>query len=158
MGKVIKKSFISEHMLMNKEIMKELISAIESNDSLKGEKFYEKIIYSISPEKLTSNSFSEFETYGTFTVLKHMEVYRLRDWHSFRYGGDFFDSKKISDEDFEWLSHDFHAISFEKGHEVREDHKNLFDNKEYQNKLTARQMLEVAQQEFKGDSFIESWD
>lgn len=158
MGKVIKKSFISEHMLMRKEIMQELISEIERNESLKGTKFYEKIIYSIPPEKLTSNSFSEFETYGTYTALKHMDAYRLRDWHSFRYGGDFFDSKKIGDEDFKWLSVDFNAISFEKGHEVRDDHKNLFDNKEYQEKLTARQMLEIAQEEFKGDSFIESWD
>ena len=158
MGKVIRKSFISEHMLMNKAYMLELIDTIESNTNLKGNTFYEKIIYAIEPEKLMSNSFSEFETYGTFVAIKHMDAYQLREWHSFRYGGDFFDSKSIDDEDFKWLSRDFEAISFEKGHEVRDDHKNLFDNKEYQAKISARQMLEVAQEEFLGDSFIETWD
>jgi len=158
MGKVIKKSFISEHMLIDCDIMKELVQTIEHNNELNGKAFFEKIIFSIPPEKLTSNSFSEFETYGTYTALKHMNSYRLRDWHSFRYGGDFFDSKKIDDVDFEWLSHDFDAISFEKGHEVRDDHKNLFDNKEYQSKLSARKMLEIAQEEFSDDSFKESWD
>lgn len=158
MGKVIRKSFISEHMLMNKEYMLELIDTIEANGNLKGETFYEKIIYAIEPEKLMSNSFSEFETYGTFVAIKHMDAYQLREWHSFRYGGDFFDSKTIDDEDFRWLSRDFGAISFEKDHEVREDHRNLFDNKEYQAKLSARQMLEAAQEEFLGDSFIETWE
>ena len=158
MGKVIAKSFISEHMLIKTDYMRELIEAIESNDNLNGTTYYEKIIYAIPPEKLLSNSFSEFETYGTFVALRHTNDYMLRNWYSFRYGGDFFDINKISESDFKWLSKDFFAISFEKGHEVREDHKNLFDNKEYQEKLSARQMLEIAQEEFSDDSFKESWD
>ena len=36
----------------------------------------------------------------------------------------------------------------------QENHKNLFDNKEYQSKLTAGQMLKIAQEEFK-DGYIE---
>lgn len=53
---------------------------------------------------------------------------------------------------------DFFAISFEKAHYVREDHENLFNNKAYQSKLSARQMLEIAQEEFEGDSYKEVWD
>ncbi len=34
---------------------------------------------------------------------------------------------------------------------------NLFDNKEYQKKLSAQQMLEIAQEEFKEGSYIEVW-
>lgn len=158
MGKVIKKSFISEHMIIKKQYMLELIDEIEGNDSIKGSKFYEKIINAIDPIKIMSNSFSEFETYGTFVALRHTNEYKLRNWYSFRYGGDFFDINKISESDFKWLSRDFYAISFEKGHSVREDHKNLFDNKEYQEKLSARQMLEIAQEEFSEDSFKESWE
>ena len=156
MHKVIEQSFISEHMLMNCKIMRELIAQIELNDSLKGNKFYEKVIYAITPDKLVSNSFSEFETYGTYVAYKHLNTYRLREWHSFRYGGEFFHPERMTDEDYRWLSVDFDAISFEKGHFVREDHENLFSNKEYQEKISAKQMLEIAQETFQ-DGMIEVW-
>ena len=48
-------------------------------------------------------------------------------------------------------------FSFEKNQSVREDHKNLFDNPEYQEKLSARQMLEAVQPEFNG-GYVEVWD
>lgn len=157
MGKVIEKSFISEHLLFKCEYMNELICAIESNDALEGDTFWEKIIHAIEPERITRSAFSEFETYGSYVAIKYPETYKIRNWHSFRVGGDFFDPKTICDRDYEWLSKDFFAISFEKWSSVREDHKNLFDNPEYQQKLSARQMLEIAQEEFK-DGYIEVWD
>ena len=54
------------------------------------------------------------------------------------------------------MGKDFDAISFEKGHYVREDHKNLFDNPRYQEKLSARQMLESVQDLFNG-GYVEVW-
>jgi hypothetical protein len=156
MHKCIQPSFISEHMLMNCDIMQSMIHDIEANEDIAGERFYEKIIYSISRDKLDSNSFSEFETYGTYTCFRYFNSYRLREWHSFRYGGYFFDPDTITEEDFEWLGRDFDAISFEKGHTVREDHKYIFTKKEYRQKLSARQILEIAQQEFK-EGFKEVW-
>ena len=158
MQKCIRKSFIAEHMLIRTDIMKELIGSIEGNTTLNGKAFWEKIIHAIEPDKLMSNSFSEFETYGTFVAFKYRDTYRLRDWHSFRYGGEFFEMEKISEDDFRWLGKDFFAISFEKDHFVREDHRNLFDNKVYQEKLTARQMLEICQQEFGEGSYREIWE
>ena len=157
MGKSIQKSFISEHMLINCEIMKELIKEIESNDAIQGKVFWEKIIYAIDVDKLQSNSFSEFETYGTYVTCKHSSAYCFRDWHSFRYGGYYFEPNTISDADYEWLGRDFYAISFEKGHTIREDHKNLFDNPKYQEKLSARRMLEIAQEEAI-EGYREVWD
>ena len=154
LGKFIEPSFISEHMLFNCDIMKKLIAKIESNDSIPGSRFYEKIINCIPLEDIQGNGFSEFETYGSFVCLTSPQTYKLREWHSFRLAGEFFDLETISDDDHEWLAHDFDAISFEKGMKVREDHKNLFDNKEYQSKLTAGQMLKIAQEEFK-DGYIE---
>ena len=154
--KVIQGSFVSEHMLFDKEIMKELIETIEENDSLPGEHFYEKIIWSIPKEKLTKNSFSEFETYGTYVAIKHTNKYRIRRWYSFRYGGLFLHPETMTQEDYLWLSRDFHAVSYEKEQSIRWDHENLFQNKEYQRKLTARQMLEAAQQAFDG-GMIEEW-
>jgi len=157
MRKCIEKSFISEHMLIQCDLMKELIGEIEAGD-IPGTAFWEKVIHAIDARNLQSNSFSEFETYGTYVALRHPEAYRLRSWHSFRYGGVFFDLDTISDTDYEWLGRDFFAISFEKGDTVREDQGNLFDNKEYQKKLSARQMLEIAQEEFKEGSYIEVWE
>ena len=158
MRKCIQKSFIAEHMLMKSDIMKDLIKTIESNDAIEGSAFWEKIIHAIDADKLMSNSFSEFETYGTFVCFRHQNAYRLRDWHSFRYGGEFFEMDQISEDDYQWLGRDFFAISFEKGHFVREDHRNLFNNKYYQEKLSARQMLEICQQEFGEGSYQEVWD
>ena len=148
MTKVIGRSFISEHMLFRKDIVRGLIRDIEANDNLSGTVFWEKVIDAIALEELQESAFSEFETYGTYVALKHNSAYMLREWTSFRLGGNFFDPETICDRDFEWLGKDFDAISFENGCEVREDHKNLFDNPEYQEKLSARQMLQVAQEAF----------
>lgn len=158
MHKCIEQSFISEHMLFHCDITRRLLQDIEANDNIPGTVFWEKIIYSIDVNDLQSNSFSEFETYGTYVAMKYPDVYRLRNWHSFRYGGVFYSLDTISDSDYEWLGKDFFAISFEKGDFVREDQKNLFDNKEYQKKLSARQMLEIAQEEFKEGSYLEVWE
>ena len=157
MRKCIEKSFIAEHMLMKCEIMKQLMKDIESNPKISGTYFWEKIIRSIEAEQIQEGAFSEFETYGTYVCFNFPAVYKLRDWYSFRLGGEFFDPNTITDEDYAWLNRDFYAISFEKGHFVREDHKNLFDNKAYQEKLTARQMLQIAQEEFK-EGYLEVWD
>ncbi|MBQ9301602.1 DUF6492 family protein [Butyrivibrio sp.] len=154
--KVIERSFISEHMLIRCDIMKSLIADIEKNESIEGEKFWEKIINAIEPDKIFDSSFSEFETYGTYVALRYPSVYKLRDWHSFRMGAMFFDLNTICDRDFAWLSKDFDAISFEKGQEVREDNKNFFDNPEYQEKLSAKKMLQLAQMEF-NDGYKEIW-
>lgn len=156
MKKCIKKSFISEHMLFNTSIMKQLIQTIESNDLIPGKRFYEKIIHAINPARICDSGFSEFETYGTFVAFTRPDLYKLRDWHSFRLAASFFDPDTICDRDYDWLARDFHAISFEKNQSVREDNKNLFDNPEYQAKLSARQMLEIAQEEFRG-GYIEVW-
>ncbi|SES00671.1 FkbH-like domain-containing protein [Butyrivibrio fibrisolvens] len=155
--KVIKGSFISEHMLYITEIMRELIQEIESNDAIPGTRFWEKIINAIEPDKIYDSAFSEFETYGTYIALKHPTAYKLREWHSFRLGAEFFDINTICTRDFEWLGRDFDAISFEKGQSVREDHRGLFDNPDYQQKLSAKKMLQLAQMEYT-EGYKEIWD
>lgn len=155
--KCIEKSFIAEHMLIRSDIMRSLIQEIMQNPSLQGDAFYERIVRCIDREKLTENSFSEFETYGTYVCSRYPDAYRLRNWHSLRYGGCFFDPDTISDADYEWLGRDFDAISFEKGHTVQEEQKDLFTKKEYQQKLSARQILEMVQQEFE-EGYKEEWE
>ena len=156
MEKVIGPSFVAEHMIFKKDLVKKLLDRICANPDLTGETFWEKILRCVGSEKLMDSSFSEFETYGTFVALTAPMAYKLREWHSFRLGGEFFDPQTITDRDYAWLGRDFTAISFEKGHTVREDHKNLFDNPVYQEKLSAKQMLLIAQEEFQ-DGYRESW-
>ncbi|MCR5418302.1 MAG: glycosyltransferase family 2 protein [Lachnospiraceae bacterium] len=157
MEKAIEESYISEHMLINTRIMKDMLEKIEQNDQLSGGAFWQRIISCIEPEKIKDTAFSEFETYGTFCHYYYPDTYQYRRWHSFRLGAEFFDPDTISDGDYEWIGHDFSAISFEKNQSVRSDHKDLFDNPYYQSRLTARQMLEIVQQEF-GDGYKEEWE
>ena len=156
MEKVIGPSFISEHMLFKKDIVLELLGRIETNSDKPGSTFWEKVLHTVGGDRMQNSAFSEYETYGTYVALKYPGAYKLREWHSFRLGAEFFDPDTISDRDYEWLGHDFTAISFEKNQTVREDNKNLFDNPVYQQKLTARQMLEAAQEAFE-DGYKEVW-
>nr|MCR5735844.1 DUF6492 family protein [Lachnospiraceae bacterium] len=156
MKKCIDKSFISEHMVMKKEYMQEMIKAIETDERLAGSTYYEKILRTIDKEKLKASSFSEFETYGTFVSMKHFGAYKLRNWHSFRYCGNFFDPDTITDEDYKWLSADFEAVSFEKRANRTEEGMALFTNPRYREKLSARQIVEAIQEE--SDGYKEVWD
>lgn len=106
-------SFISEHMLVKTEYMKALIHDIEMNEDIPGENFQEKIIYSIAPEEISGSGFSEFETYGTYVTAKYPDQYVMREWHSMRDGGCFFD-ETLSDEDVNWLRRYYDAVSLEK--------------------------------------------
>ena len=155
--KVIAPSFISEHMLMRTDIMKAMLDDIEANKELEGNTFYEKILRAIPAHKIQDASFSEFETYGTYVAIKYPSAYRLREWHSFRLGAEFFHPERMNEEDYAWLYKDFQAISFEKNQTVREDHEGLFTNPRYREKLSAGQMLAIAQEEFNG-GYKEEWN
>lgn len=157
LDKTIDKSFISEHMIFNCKYLVKMLEDIESNENIEGVTFWEKILHSIRLEHIQENSFSEFETFDTYMTINYPDVYNYRDWHSFRYGGYFFHPEAMTQRDYSWLAKDFFAISFEKSHSVREDHENLFNNPVYQSKLTARQMVEIAQEEAE-EGYEEVWD
>ncbi len=154
--KVIRGSFISEHMLFQRDMVKKLIDRIEANEALKGSSFWEKIIRVIPPEKVSESAFSEFETYGTFVALNDPTMYRIREWHSFRLGGEFYHPDKMRDQDYAYLGKDFDAISFEKDHSIKPGNENIFTNPRYTEKLTARQMLEAIQMDANG-GYMEDW-
>ncbi|MCR5773086.1 MAG: hypothetical protein K6G87_17825 [Butyrivibrio sp.] len=116
------------------------------------------ILRSLNASELMDSAFSEFETYGTYVMTKHPKEYLLRSWNSMRYGAMFFDKDVINENDFTWLSKDFFAISFEKNQEIRPDTDNIFNNPKYQEKLSARQIMEMVQEDYKNDEYIEVWD
>lgn len=157
LGKIIEMSFISEHMLFNAQIMNEMLKDIEKNESLKGKTFYEKILWTIGKERLIKNSFSEFETYGTYCGVHFPEWYRLRKWTSYRNCGQYFSPDDITEEEMVWLAKDFHAISFEKNHTPEPGYE-FMRNPEYQKKLSARMIVEIIQDELLEDGYKESWE
>ncbi|SCY34184.1 DUF6492 family protein [Butyrivibrio sp. INlla14] len=135
--KVIENSFISEHMLFNKELMQEMISEIEKTD-FEGIYFYEKIMSAVGPDNLYIG-FSEFETYGTWVAMRHQSKYRLRNWKSFRNTNFFVNISDLTQEDMDWLAISYDAASFEKYQETEEILTELFRNPRYREKLTPEQ-------------------
>lgn len=156
MGKIINRSFISEHMLFNCEFMNELIDEISSLTNIPGNTYYEKILASIRIEALQSNSFSEFETYGTYVSIRHPGAYSYKDWHSIRYGSIYFKAAELTSDDYAWIGRDFDAISFEKRQEYNPEIAALFTDPRYRSQLTARQIIEAIQDNSEG--MREEWN
>jgi len=130
-NKIIKGSFIAEHMLINTSIMKSLLKEIEFNINLEGKSYIEKVLNSISANDIGASGFSEFETYGTYTMKNFPNKYKLRKWKSMRYGAFFFDGKnEIEENTISWLARSYDAISFEKGNKLSFISR-LVDKKEY---------------------------
>ena len=108
-------SYISEHMIIKTEYMKNLISQIEKNTNIPGRFYYEKILMSIDKSEITKSGFSEFETYGTYIDNNYPHFYKHRKWSSQREMVKFYSKlDNLNDDDFIWLSKDYDAITFEK--------------------------------------------
>lgn len=105
-------SYIAENMMFNKAVMNELISRISSKQTIEGQSWYEKIVYSLEPESVSPMGFSEFETYGNYCFKYHPELYVERTLPSFRKGGLIM-GRFISDKILEELSFDIATVSFE---------------------------------------------
>ena len=112
LGKIYNYSFVTEHMLIKTEIMKELIHKIENNTNLNGDNWYEKIINSINIEYLNNIGFSEYETFGTFTNFYYNNLYKIRKWKSLRYD-NYYKPKSFTFKNSNNVSKKYDAISFE---------------------------------------------
>ena len=106
-------SFVSEHMLIKTEIMKNLIYRIEINNHISGDTWYEKIINCIDINDLSFSGFSEFETYGTFVNKYYINTYDIRPWKSLREGSQYYNPNYLTDKDIQNISKNYDAISFE---------------------------------------------
>lgn len=106
------RSYIAENMMFNKSIMLELINVIQSNQNLKGNTWYEKIVYALEPEAVSQMGFSEFETYGNYCLTYHPHLYIERTLPSFRSGG-LIQGRFVSDRILRQLSFDQATASFE---------------------------------------------
>ena len=119
LGKRYNYSFISEHMIINTNLMKNMIRRITFNKNLIGNTWYEKIINCIEIKDLPKSGFSEFETYGTFVKKYYKQIYNIRHWESFtrlrkKITELHFNSNFLTDNDIKNFSKNYNAISFEK--------------------------------------------
>ncbi len=111
--KIRKESFISEHMLIHAGYMREMIQEIEGREKLKGTSFFEKILSAVEPDMLSSSGFSEYETFGTYVMTEHPEVYHCIPYSSCRYTISMI-GYNPSPEQIQWMAGKYEAVSFEK--------------------------------------------
>lgn len=142
--KDIEYSFISEHMLFNVERMREMIDEINKTDFY-GSTYYEKIANAIDIMNLKLG-FSEFETYGTYVHENHPDDYEIRRWYSMRSAGYMFNADELTEEDLDWLSKDFFALSFEKNNQIVQPLYEMFHNEKFRELLTPMQIYMKVQE------------
>lgn len=80
-------SFISEHMVFNVSIVKEMVDSIVKK-SKSNQQWFEICINSVDP--MAANGFSEFETYGTYCLNYHPNLFEIRTLRTFRRCGYIF--------------------------------------------------------------------
>ena len=135
--KFSKFSYISEHMIIKTEFMRKLIETIENNINIPGQFFWEKILRSIDKKNIIYSGFSEFETYGSFVDNYYKNCYKHRIWSSKRDMVKYYNNiDNLSNNDLQWLSKDYDAITFEKWDIF--DIQNLIFITKYNQKIVCR--------------------
>lgn len=104
-------SYIAEHMMFNKTILREMLGVIEKSKVM-GDKWFEKIVNATEPSEV--NSFSEFETYGNFCLNYYPDKYKTQVLNTFRKAG-YIAGRFISDRKLHFMSFDLDTASFELG-------------------------------------------
>lgn len=102
-------SFISEMVLFNKEIMISLVNEISILDS--HVQWYENVLSSFNLEE-QEPYFSEFETYGNYSMVHSPGFYSFRHLNTFRRAG-LIKGRFIDDTMLKKLSFDLDIASFE---------------------------------------------
>ncbi len=105
-------SYITEHMIFSRKIVKEMLSEIINNSALRGDTFFEKILNAVPIKELNLSGFSEFETYATYLINKKPCEYEFRRWKNLRHGKSFFGINP-TEKQLRWASEFFDAISIE---------------------------------------------
>lgn len=101
-------SFISEHMVFNVAVVKEMLGKIQ--DKYPSLTWYEACLNAVNPD--AHNGFSEFETYGTYCLNYHSDVFSLRNLRTFRHCGKIY-GILAKQKEIEGLKDDLDTGSFE---------------------------------------------
>jgi hypothetical protein len=139
--KTDERSFISEHMLIDTMVMRNLLNKIEENTTFYGDTFFEKILNAIELDDFPILSFSEFESYGAFVDTYYPNLYIKRNYKSFRYANRLW-GKYINQELLGWIERTIidSAISIELWNKPSKL-SFLLSNKLIRTIVNARQMI-----------------
>ena len=101
-------SFISEHMVFNVKIIKEMIRKIQVHDPYS--EWFEICLNAVNPN--ARSGFSEFETYGTYCLNYYPNIMVPHNLRTFRHCAKIY-GITASQKEIESLSNDFDTGSFE---------------------------------------------
>ena len=102
-------------MIFDCNCIKEIIKDIETNNSLKGKLFFEKILYAIKPNIILESGFSEYETYGNYMMTYYPDKVQIRSLRTLR-EAVYILGKNPSYEQLMWAKKDYDIISIELVH------------------------------------------
>ena len=143
-------SYISEHMIIKTEYMRNILDIIENNVIIPGKMFWEKILASIDQTDILNSGFSEYETYGTYVDNIYPNAYKHRMWSSKRNMVHFFGNiDNLIFQDIKWLSKDYYAISFEKWDTFEKNYLKIVTNSELQNKCRPKRFFKYFKRIYK---------
>ena len=143
--KLSDRSFRTGHMLIRTAYMREMMELIEKSDKHRDGCFWEQILYFTEAGSLTEKSFSPYTLYGYYMMMMHSDACLLRNWNCFCLDGDLMDAARFSGQDAKWLGEEFDSARFVRGHVIREDKRELFENEDYRKKLGPSRMLHAIQ-------------
>lgn len=83
-------SFIAEHMMFDREIVRALVVEAMRKESYAGAAFARRIMDSVADCDLGGSGFSEYESYGNFAAARFPGRIAVRNRPSLRYGSVFF--------------------------------------------------------------------
>jgi hypothetical protein len=108
-------SFISEHLMIKKSYMKELVKVLEVRAS--NEMSWIKLILnSIEDQYLSASGFSEFETYGNFIACNYKDSFKCRFLKSTRCGGVYYGLNPSKHDIFCLMLAGYTFVTFENWH------------------------------------------
>ena len=80
-------SFISEHMVFSRQLVKQMVSQIENNST---QTWWHTILDAVPLADLGESGFSEYETYGNFVIANDRNIFEFRELHVSRKGTELF--------------------------------------------------------------------
>jgi hypothetical protein len=105
-------SFISEHFMVKKAYMQELIGKV-SERSLGGETWVETILNGIEDQELQKSGFSEYETYGNYIAAHYRESFDCRALKSTRFGATLYGMNPNKYDLFSLMRSGYEFVTFE---------------------------------------------
>lgn len=105
------KSFVNQFMVFQTDVMKELVGIMQKS-TVKGTVWWEKILYAVNPKYITQAGFSEFETYGNYTMQYYPQLYHVTKMDQCRTAASFL-TMRPDKKMMEWAGKSYYCVTLE---------------------------------------------